>query len=139
MATLAQAREHGGQGRIMTPIKQTKFHSDTQKGNCFAAAIASLLDVPLHAVPELEELESPKWQEALFNWAELLGYEVDCHHDEAPKGYSIAGGMSIRGVKHAVIAWTDDSATYLVHDPHPSNSFIGVATEYWTFRKLGDV
>jgi hypothetical protein len=113
----------------MTPVKQTKFHSDTRRGNCFAAAIATLLDMPLHAVPELEE--SDNWHETLFAWLDLLGYEFEIAYNDAPKGFAIAGGISSRGVKHAVIVQDGQ----FVFDPHPSNTFVEKVSEYWTFSK----
>ena len=116
----------------MTPIKQTKLHSESQRGNCFAAAIASVLDMPLHAIPKFEECKKEgEWQKVLFDWLYLIGWDVEIDYKKAPKGFSIAGGTSIRGIKHAVVVKDGE----FIHDPHPSNDFIETVDEYWVFKK----
>lgn len=115
----------------MTPVMQDRFRGDGRGGNCLAACIASLLDLPLSAVPQrtttdtASEANFTDW-ERLALWLHARGLmllEVDGKawstnglldsEYEAP--LCIGGGPSPRGGKHAVVLRGDE----LVHDPHP--------------------
>ena len=119
----------------MTPMKQTKLYSKDggHNGNCFAACVASILDLPLWMVPPFEEgfgrnewYESrcDEWLKRMFNLKRVVmdGHQVD----KLPEFY-VASGKSARGVSHAVIY----SGGALAHDPHPSNSGIESVERTW--------
>ena len=114
----------------MIRVKQTKLHSETQKGNCLAAALASLFELPLNKIPEFEEM-GDSWSCNFITWLYTMGYEHTCIYDGlAPKGYALASGISDRGVNHMVIV----KDGVFVHDPHPSNTFIKSIDAYWVIR-----
>lgn len=109
----------------MTPVDQTIF--TVPGGNCYAACVASLLNMRLCDVPNFHGADD--WQTALATWLEPFGmYPVYCAlHDGVdawrPQGLYILGGKSPRGEwGHAVVAM----GSKVVHDPHPSRA--GVLT-----------
>lgn len=133
----------------MIPVKQTKFvfHNDNgimvQRGNCFAACIASLMECPITDVLNVEELYVlPDWQIILQRWLNEhkwgwhTNMNFDYFHDKITHN-SIEGdlfrkknkdelylvsGNTVRGVQHICIY----KAGILIHDPHPSN--VGLIT-----------
>ena len=123
----------------MIPIQQTKFHSDSQKGNCLAACIASLLEISLNQVPEFEEMDREDWQSALLDFLlnrgktlSILYDEVDFKLEEAGDSCYIANGRSPRDldVRHAVIFKNGK----LEFDPHPSGDGILTEESYWVIK-----
>lgn len=119
----------------MTPVKQSKLYcaDAIHNGNCFAACLASLLDLPLWMVPPFDDMfgrrdyhgRPEEWIERVFN-QELMS--SDGHQTEKLPEFYIASGPSARGVKHSVIY----SAGKLVHDPHPSGE--GIKFVEWTWH-----
>lgn len=127
----------------MIPVMQRQAHVEDAEGNatvigdCFNAAVASLLGLPYEDVPHFVELhhdEPPEaWVDALDTWANERGWWV-LHYglgdDEfeanewVPAGYWIASVTSPRSYvtddngdpgAHAVVM----CGRNLVHDPHP--------------------
>lgn len=120
----------------MTPVKQTKLYSadGIHNGNCYAACIASLLDLPLWMVPPFEDMfgrGSGQWRDRCDEWlARMFKLEIvlrDGHSADLPEHY-IANGKSARGVLHSVIY----RAGEIVHDPHPSDS--GIESVEYTYH-----
>ncbi len=119
----------------MTPVKQTKLYTPDgiHNGNCYAACIASLLDLPLWMVPPWEDMfgrgawyvRTEEWLLRMFN---LKIVKTKGHAVEDMPEFYIANGLSPRDVYHSVIY----SAGKLVHDPHPSDA--GVAEIEWTWH-----
>lgn len=121
----------------MKPVTQTKFTTTDQSvhGNCLAACLASLLELPLADVPALEEM-GDEWFNAMFQFLNQHGYDYLGTKYTGPSsnrfwweflleaqpgvdGYFIVGGKSPRAWVtrgHAVI-YKDG---VLAHDPHPS-------------------
>jgi hypothetical protein len=117
----------------MRKVKQTKFHTKKAKGNCMAAAFASILNLPLESIPQFEKMARDEWQESLFRWLHRIGYDMEVwHEDESPKGYAIANGPSSRGVGHSVI-YKDGK---LAHDPHPSGDGLVRVEYFWIVYRL---
>lgn len=117
----------------MKPVKQSKLHcaDGAHRGNCYAAALASLLEIPLWMVPPFEAMENT-WRSRTDEWlAACFGLKLidtNGHQvDKLPEFY-IASGLSPRCVKHSVVY----SAGALVHDPHPSDA--GIASVEWTWH-----
>ncbi len=133
----------------MRAVHQTNFAFGT--GNCLAAAIASLLELPLEAVPNFCEGNNPDWFADLEDWAFGVGLRVTtfpgvgwCEingegkwtgevpeglkvvvYPGRPRGYSILSGKSPRGpYLHSVVAYNGE----VVHDPFPAGG--GVETEH---------
>lgn len=111
----------------MTPVMQTKLHGKdgAHNGNCLAAALASLLDLPLWMVPPFEDMFGRSdWRARIDAWlSRLLASElkrVEGHVIEDLPEFYIASGLSPRGVRHSVIY----RSGALAHDPHPSGAGI---------------
>jgi hypothetical protein len=119
----------------MTPVKQSKLYvpDGIHNGNCYAACLASLLDLPLWMVPPWEDMfgrgawyqRTEEWLQRMFG---LTILRTKGHEVEAMPEFYIANGLSPRDVYHSVIF----SAGKLVHDPHPSNA--GIAEVEWTWH-----
>lgn len=119
----------------MTPVKQSKLYcaDAIHNGNCYAACLASLLEIPLWMVPPFEDMfgrrdyhgRAEEWLKQVFTkrLVQLDGHQID----RMPEFY-IANGRSPRGVKHSTIY----SVGRLVHDPHPSGS--GIEFVEWTWH-----
>ncbi len=103
----------------MIPITQTKLHSNTVTGNCLAASLASILEIPLSDVPEFENMKHPKWWDAMRDWLFKIGFDfVQWREPVVLPGYYLVMGTSPRdpAINHQVIYLKGE----MVHDPHPS-------------------
>lgn len=127
----------------MKPVKQTKLYAEDAigAGNCFAAALASLLELPLWMVPPFEEMfHRSDWKDRLDEWLARMCrvqlVRLDGHQPEQLPEYYIASGLSPRGVRHSVIYRGIDlesrRADVLCHDPHPSGG--GIESVEWTWH-----
>jgi len=114
----------------MHKIYQTTFGDGS--GNCFAACIASLLELDIEEVPNFCEGNKNDWWEKTNKWlakynlwfcdVKILEYE-----DGNPlpwPGYYIVSGKGPRGLQHSVI-YKDGN---LLHDPYPDGG--GVKPEW---------
>jgi hypothetical protein len=115
----------------MIPLKQTKLHTDTQKGNCFYATLASILHLNIEDIPNFED---GVWQKQLNEWLRQYGLaflEVDDFGDDC-KRYNISGcyheigGYSERSNKRGHSCVGLDGT--VVFDPHPSDT--GLVKEF---------
>lgn len=120
----------------MKPVFQTKFAKG--EGNCFAACVASILEVPLEQVDFVADEET--WLPKLNAILEPFGYrwlEINLKHSVNYPLYAMYGqicvftGKSPRGdMNHAVVGrlngtWEDASVTYeTIHDPIPGGTGI---------------
>ena len=119
----------------MKPIVQDKFVkfandgiTKIERGNCFPACVASLLEIPLNQVPNIEELfDCYAWFDVFVCWLENKGYEyVVSTKDECENSgdYYLVSGKSPRGDFNHIVIYKDGK---MVHDPHPDGT--GVLTE----------
>lgn len=132
----------------MIPIDQTLFgdgSDGTEPGNCFAACIASLLEVPLSKVPNFCANPEDSWWRGLQSWLRDRGlYAVDMTWGEGDEKHIpeavwsteyvgvgallIATGPASRGHLHAVVVRATETGPELLHDPHPSREgLLGVS------------
>jgi hypothetical protein len=90
-------------------------------GDCYAACVASLLEIELVEVPDLT---GDRWASVLRRWLAARGLRVDFRPgdgrplgDQAdpPRGYAIAGQRVLDGSVHAVVC----KGGAIVHDPSP--------------------
>jgi hypothetical protein len=105
----------------MIPVKQT-IH-DGVNGNCFAACIASICEVPLDTIPHC--IAADDWWEQYQAWAEERGMELtNWHRDDAPiieyiecldGVYYMAAvpSLNIEDSTHSVVMFGKS----MVHDP----------------------
>jgi hypothetical protein len=122
----------------MKPVDQTIFGAP--HGNCFAACVASILELPLEDVPNFV-LEGEGWWNAAKAWLHERGYALLwVKHDAVACGYVdpnplidaghyiITTGQSPRGeFLHCVI----EHRGRIVHDPHPSrDGFVGAWVDF---------
>jgi hypothetical protein len=124
----------------MIPVDQTTFgdgsDGGSERGNCLAACVASLLEIPLEDVPNFCALGSGdgRWFKNLNDWLRPFGlaYAEFNYPDEGvpewfftvpfiqPGALWIAGGPSPRGdrdMEHCVIM--RGPGRELLHDPNP--------------------
>lgn len=111
----------------MIPVTQTKLHDPPrQNGNCLAAALASILELPIEAIPEFEDMKKSEWWDELKSWLKIRGMYIINFDGENIQFlldnfdmYFIVSGTSPRGdCNHSVIY----KGNKMVHDPHPSGN-----------------
>jgi hypothetical protein len=123
----------------MTPVFQTKFRGTDRYGNCFAAAVASILDIPLAAVPQWEGMfgdgNPTIWLSSFHNFLAGYGLRREVYQqDPLIDNYYLAIGPSPRSTPetpfdHCVIY----RAGRFVHDPYPGGIGIERPTEFMVF------
>lgn len=110
----------------MIPVDQTIFHTETTKGNCLAANIASVLEIDIAVVPNFAEFI--RWEDHLQKWltdnhklryVEFAIAENTRFALEWSKCYHLIHGPSPRGsFWHSVVGFEGK----MVHDPHPDKT-----------------
>lgn len=100
------------------PVTQSILHDDPMRrpGDCLRAAVASLLELPLLAVPHF--VLHHDWRQRMNGFCRGHGYRAATQDLDTDCAYGIALGPSPRGVQHAV-CWVDGR---MAHDPHPSRA-----------------
>jgi hypothetical protein len=102
----------------MRPVRQSVPGPD---GDCYAACVASLLEIDLDEVPDLI---GDRWASALRRWLAARDLCIDfrpgdgrplADQSDPPRGYAVAGLRVLDGSVHAVVC--HDGA--IVHDPSP--------------------
>lgn len=97
----------------MKPVMQTKFKDN---GNCFPAALASILEIPLEEVPEPQH-DNPRWLGPYRRWLnKRFGLSLEWFEAadrRKPFGYSIASLETGEEYGHAVVFFNGKP----VHDP----------------------
>jgi hypothetical protein len=146
----------------MIPVTQTKVvvknskGEEVVRGNCYAACIASLLEVPIDQVPNVEVFfhieDSSYWQEVMLTFLNSKGWELSSDHrfrvfhneeigveegkreewiKELTDKYYLVSGKSQRGVYHICIYQNGK----LVHDPHPTKEGLLTETYFQVLEK----
>lgn len=102
----------------MISVYQTKFGGE--EGNCLAACLASIFELPIEAIPDFGE--DALWFARFEAWmVENFGLQpvdlaISPLSDWRPKGYHLICGKSPRGdFEHAIVGRNGEA----VHDPHP--------------------
>ena len=130
----------------MIRVKQTILGA---KGNCFAACVASILELPIEDVPNLgNDSDNFNWSDWMRLWNEWLEsrnlclsvihyYEWEGVSSTKPKGYSILSAKSPRlkeqELNHAVVCFDGK----IVFDPHPQREMgVGVWEYFYVFSAL---
>lgn len=149
----------------MIPVTQTKVvvknskGEEVVRGNCYAACIASMLELPITEVPNVEVFfhinDYPHWYVIMDTWLKSKGWELigdmnyQCFHsglitdpeflcqvDELCKklkdSYYLVSGQSARGVSHICIYQNGQ----LVWDPHPSREGLVTIDNFQTLEKI---
>ena len=127
----------------MTPVDQTRFSENGDRGDCQSACIASLLNMDMKDVPYFyEKNDTVYFFRAMNRFLALHGLVHletspvnfhQAHFKEAASCYHMIYGESPRGVRHAVVALNGE----IVHDPHPSRAGLDLEkADQWTFGWL---
>jgi hypothetical protein len=120
----------------MRPVFQTKF---PVHGNCWRAAIASILEIDIDAMPAFEDFGHRCLKETRL-WLKNAGYGLLRYEsDKPPAFFAIAIGKSPRNpnINHAIVV----KDGYFVHDPYsPSICSIELLDiqEYYVLCRLDD-
>lgn len=149
----------------MIPVTQTKVvvrnsaGEQVVYGNCYAAAIASMMELPIEQVPNVEVFfhiaNSGFWNEVMHTFINSKDWElcndqrfkvfhddkygmnegepkrIDCFNYCTGKCYLVSG-KSVRGVNHICIYQNGK----LVHDPHPTREGLLTVDEFQTLEKV---
>jgi hypothetical protein len=113
----------------MLELKQTRLHRGQlpeERGNCYPAVIACILEMPVEDVIQFQELYDGVWYEPLTNWLAKLGWGFEYLPDHlADDELYFVTGISPRdkGIRHICI-YKNGS---MVWDPHPDGQ--GILTE----------
>lgn len=112
----------------MKPVFQTGF--DVKTGNCYAACLASILEVPLDRIPV--GLNDEKWIEranqflAAFNLRTMVfKWEVGREWTFGPVWHVVSGPSPRGNWYHACVGFGGE----IVHDPHPDGGGVLLGTE----------
>ena len=110
----------------MKPVDQTVFEDG--KGNCLAACVASILELPIEVVPNFAE---HGFLDGVRAWLKQLGFELVRVYPTGEASIfanapAIVAGWSPRGggKQHAVVGRSDSGGLEVLHDPHPSRAGI---------------
>ena len=122
----------------MIPVYQTMTVGNDGCGNCFAACVASILELPLRAVCQALPGDKAFWGP----WREWLadrGLQIQEYRGEiSPKGWAIASGPGGRvypeghdlagaPILHSAVAFNGE----VLHDPFPGGK--GLEAIEWFF------
>lgn len=120
----------------MIPVQQTD--TELGRGNCLAACVASILELPIAEVPNFR-LADDAWG-ALQDWLASRGLlAIRCLIDgvylaSMPSVYCVLTGPSPRNpVNHAVVGLCDCGTVRIVHDPHPEDTGLAGPAQWITF------
>ena len=122
-------------------VEQTLFKPEPgdehTAGNCFAACVASILDLSLEVVPNFCALGKGEWYDAFAGWLIDRGYApifveinperpfMGAHGSESAPTYIIVSGKSPRGEwDHSTVWRSTGKVIEPWHDPHPSGEFL---------------
>lgn len=118
----------------MIPVEQT--YLAPPEGNCFAACVASILELGINDVPNYH---SEEWFQQWNEWLKprglmLLTFAIQPGNTWRPAGFSIIGAKSPRGDWiHAVVARDGQ----VVWDPHPQRDMgLGEWVDWTIFQAL---
>lgn len=117
-------------------VTQTILHDPENEhvyGNCLQAAVASVLALPLDAVPHFSQFVW--WPMAVELW--VRGFDLTCKGERTetiPDRLCIVGGKSERGVSHCVVGYCGE----IVWDPHPSRAGLVSIRDVTWFEPMGE-
>jgi hypothetical protein len=135
----------------MIPVTQDVFGPN---GNCMAACIASILELPLKEVPNFAEhnykADGSAWRNAMqFLYdrglilvghhmfevgAKLPDFDALPEHLKNCGPYYLQCGPAERGFEHCTVGWRGK----VIHDPHPSRAGLLSTNDTYFFRARTD-
>ena len=112
----------------MKPVNQTKM--TPPEGDCFAACVASILELPLNEVPNYSQ--GGEWWVEWNRWLSLRGLYIIEFADKEGKGREYLQGFHIITGKSYSGDWNHSVVGYcgkIVHDPNPKKK--GIRSHQW--------
>ncbi len=141
----------------MDPVMQTQFWDpkappEKQRGNCLTAVVASLLELPIEAVPNFVQ-DHVDTDGVKDWWHEMHAFVAEHGHEfkyirvspesswpepEPGEFYTVTGVSPRDPAIHHIVIYRDGK---MVHDPHPDGTGIAVmdAEYHWTLRPTSEV
>ena len=124
----------------MLPVTQTILANDPsgERGNCFAASIASILELPLVEVPNFCNWDDWRWRTNRWLAPRGLTYlDVALPGDARDLlvkfwGYHVISGDGPRGHRHSVVGLKGA----VFWDPHPSRAGLLGGPDDWEYGLL---
>jgi hypothetical protein len=145
----------------MTPVTQTRFYepdlpADQQRGNCLTAVVASLLDLPIEAVPNFVQNHvdtggDQDWWQCLHAFVREQGHRLFYLRPVETPGasgstmgfpapdpgeYYTVSGVSTRSPDiHHIVIYRDGE---MVWDPHPDRDGLAEIDDryHWSLRPI---
>ena len=127
----------------MKPVYQTKFAGIDapvgKRGNCWQAAVASILELPLEKVPDIQTYDDDMvWFDKFREWLEQYGLGaigLATGGNITLQGYHLIECKSTtlkNGELHVVVGLNGE----VVHDPSPNATTLGEVVDYIIFTPL---
>jgi len=126
----------------MKKVYQTKFGGlDTpidERGNCFQAAVASILEIPIEESINIQDWNGTEWFDKFREWLEQFGLStigLATDGNITIQGYHLIECESTtlnNGELHVVVGLNQE----VVHDPNPNATTIGKVVDYIVFTLL---
>jgi hypothetical protein len=129
----------------MIKVYQTKFGGidvpDEEKGNCFQAALASILELPVENCFHIWDYSTSTWFEELTKWLSefnlvMVGFDVSKSQTlPFPIGYHLIDAESAtlkNGELHTLVGYNGE----VVHDPNPNAKEVGKFVNFWLFAEI---
>uniref|UniRef100_A0A6M3KTF4 Uncharacterized protein n=1 Tax=viral metagenome TaxID=1070528 RepID=A0A6M3KTF4_9ZZZZ len=127
----------------MKKIYQTKFRGIDapigERGNCWQAAVASVLELPLDEVPDIQVYDDEiHWFDNFREWLKQYGlsaFGLTTGGNIVIQGYHLIECKSTtlnNGELHVVVGLNQE----VVHDPNPNATSIGEVADYIVFTVL---
>lgn len=156
----------------MIPVYQTTFHRDDVPisaglGNCFVACVASIMEFPIHAVPDWPRLayRYNNWQSHIERWLNCYGktyqtvYRKHAADTEIPASLQkpdVDGWLNSNGVRYKeenppyyIVSGRSPRGSFnhsciwyqgeIVHDPHPDGTGLVTLAKWGVIEPIRDV
>lgn len=107
----------------MNRVYQTKFAPPD--GNCVQACVASILELPIDAVPNFVGEKSDEWYFEALKWLRPANLQLQSWLNPEWPQWMAGGWYGIAGVKSFHGDWTHVVVArdgVIVHDPNPKNT-----------------
>jgi hypothetical protein len=128
----------------MNPVNQTRFGNGS--GNCFAACVASILEIPIEEIdPLILPANGSNWIDGLQSYLSergmfLLHVSIRDQYPLGPVPETLViaiGPNNRRGGRHAVVCeFQDTNRLVLVHDPGSDEITLARVDEIWFIARL---
>lgn len=139
-----------------TPVTQTEFYNpdappDRQRGNCLTAVVASLMHLPIEAVPNFvqDDVDSggeKNWWYSCWDFVHEHEHSIVLLRDgtqplspyplpEPGEPYTVSGVSPRDSRIHHIVIYRDG---VMVHDPYPDGTGLASKSDNfrWTIRRV---